>query len=110
MLVVRKGSFLDCCQMFLVDSVAAAAIRQAYDLNGEPGALAEMRKRFPGIVDDETARLCARTIANWKPFEPGRRARKCNVSLARRSESARQTADRELTATAHSESLPPGRP
>jgi hypothetical protein len=110
MLVARKGSFLDYCHMFLVDAVAAAAIRLAYDLNGEPGALAEMRKRFPGIVEDETARLCARTIANWKPFEPGRRARKCNVSLARRSESARQTADRELTATAHSESLPPGRP
>jgi hypothetical protein len=110
MLVVRKGSFLDCCHMFLVDSVAAAAIRQAYNVAGEPGALAELRKRFPGIVDDETARLCARTIANWKPFEPGRRARKCNVRLARRSESARQTADRERAATAHSESLPPGRP
>jgi hypothetical protein len=65
MLVVRKGSFLDYCQMFLVNAAAAAAIRLAYDLNGEPGALAEMRKWFREIVDDETARVCARTIAGW---------------------------------------------
>jgi hypothetical protein len=62
-LVVRKRSFF-----FLVDAIAATAIRPAYNVAGEPGALADMRNRFPEIVDDETA-------------------------LARQSESAGQTVD-----------------
>jgi hypothetical protein len=89
MLVVRKGSFLDYCQMFPVDVGAAAAIRLAYDLNGEPGALAATRRWFPEIVDDETARLCARTIAGWRPFGIGRYARRCSLSVTRRSQSPR---------------------
>jgi hypothetical protein len=30
-------------------------------------------------MDDETALLCARTIAGWKPFDPGRFGRFCRV-------------------------------
>lgn len=48
--------------MFVVDEAAAEAIRQAYE-GGEPSAVAGLRRRFPGITDDENARLCARSIA-----------------------------------------------
>lgn len=55
--------------MFVVDEAAAEAIRQAYE-GGEPSAVAGLRRRFPGITDDENARLCARSIAGWRPLPP----------------------------------------
>jgi hypothetical protein len=45
--------------MFLVSAAAAAAIRQAYEVDGEPGALAELRVQFPEVVNDETAAMRA---------------------------------------------------
>jgi hypothetical protein len=99
MLVVGWHSPLQWSRMFLVDAAGAAAIRRAVEVDGEPGTLAELRVQFPEVVDDETALLCARMIAGWKPFESGRYAGQCSVSLARQSESARQTADRKAMAT-----------
>ena len=31
-------------------------------------AIVELRWHFPGIVDNENARLCVRTIAGWQPL------------------------------------------
>jgi hypothetical protein len=94
--------------MFLVSSAAADAVRRAYEIDGEPGALAELRIQFPEIVDEGTALLCARMIAGWKPFGPGRVARQCSVRLARASESARQVSSR--AAADASGSRPPEAP
>ena len=110
MLVAGWHSLLQWLRMFLVSAAAAAAIRRAYEVDGEPGALVESRVQFPQVVDDETALLFARAIAGWKPFEPGRYARQCSVSLARQSERARQIPDRKATATAPSEPLSASRP
>ncbi len=56
--------------MFVVDEPTAAAIRKAYLESGELSAVVELRQRFPGIVDNENARLCVRTIASWQPLPP----------------------------------------
>lgn len=53
--------------MFMVDEADAAAIRAAFMEGGEFSAAIELRRRFPGIVDNDQARLCARTIAGWTP-------------------------------------------
>ena len=50
-------------QMFTVSQEEAAAIRAAFDRGGEFAAAVELRRRFPGISDNEQARRCARTIA-----------------------------------------------
>jgi hypothetical protein len=44
--------------MFVVTEADAAAIRAVY----------ELRRRFPGIADNEQALECARTIASWQPL------------------------------------------
>jgi hypothetical protein len=44
----------------------AAAIRAAFDSGGEFATAIELRRRFPGISDNEQARQCAKTIAGWK--------------------------------------------
>src|ERR1700735_4348388 len=44
-----------------------SAIREVFDREGEPSATIELRRRFPGISDNEQARACTRNIANWKP-------------------------------------------
>jgi hypothetical protein len=44
--------------MFCVDEQTAEAIRKAYDQDGEFSAVMELRRRFPGITDNENARLC----------------------------------------------------
>jgi len=68
--------------MFLVNAAEATAIRLAYEVHGDPGAIAEVRTQFPRVVmDDETALLCARMIAGWKPFGPGRFGRYCRIGL-----------------------------
>jgi len=56
--------------MFMVSETEAAAIRRAYEERGEFAAAVELRRHFPGIADNENARLCARTIASWSPLPP----------------------------------------
>ncbi len=57
--------------MFVVTEADAAAIRAAYEQEGELSAAIELRRRFPGITDSAEARACARTIAGWKPLPRG---------------------------------------
>ena len=56
--------------MFVVDAPTAAAIRKAYVESGELSAMGELRRHFPGIVDNENARRCVRSIASWQPLPP----------------------------------------
>ena len=56
--------------MFMVSKAEAAAIRRAYEEDGEFAAAVELRRYFPGIADNANARLCARTIASWAPLPP----------------------------------------
>ena len=53
--------------MFMVSEDDAAAIRAAFERDGEFAAAVELRRRFPGIADNAQARQCARTIAGWTP-------------------------------------------
>jgi len=53
--------------MFTVSEEDAAAIRAAFDQEGELSAAIELRRRFPGITDNAQARTCARSIAGWTP-------------------------------------------
>jgi hypothetical protein len=54
--------------MFSVDEATAAAIRQVFEASGEFAAAVELRRHFPGIVDNENARRCVGAIAGWKPL------------------------------------------
>jgi hypothetical protein len=54
--------------MFVVTEADAAAIRAAYEQEGELSAAIEVRRLFPGITDNAKALSCARTIAGWKPL------------------------------------------
>ena len=54
--------------MFCVSEAEAAAIRTAYEQDGELSAAIELRRLFPGITDNAKARECARTIASWAPL------------------------------------------
>jgi hypothetical protein len=54
--------------MFMVTDADAAAIRSVYENDGELSAAIALRRRFPGIIDNEKARLCARSIAGWTPM------------------------------------------
>jgi hypothetical protein len=53
--------------MFVVSEADAAAIRATYEQEGELSAAIELRRRFPGIIDNAKARECARSIAGWTP-------------------------------------------
>ncbi len=53
--------------MFMVTEDDADAIRAVFFDEGELSAAIELRRRFPGITDNGQARMCARTIAGWKP-------------------------------------------
>lgn len=53
--------------MFIVTEDDAAAIRAAFEQDGELSAAIELRRRFPAITDNTKARTWARTIAGWKP-------------------------------------------
>lgn len=53
--------------MFVVTEADAAAIRAAFNEEGELSAIIELRQRFPGITDHAKARTCVRTIAGWQP-------------------------------------------
>ena len=54
--------------MFTVTEEDAAAIRVAFEHEGELSAAIELRRRCPGIIDNAKARECARIIAGWKPL------------------------------------------
>jgi hypothetical protein len=54
--------------MFVVTEAEAAAIRTAFEQEGELSAAIELRRLFPGVTDNEKARLHARTIAGWMPL------------------------------------------
>jgi hypothetical protein len=73
--------------MFVVSEADAAAIRTAYEQEGELSAAIELRRRFPGITDNAEARACARTIAGWKPLP----AAACQITPLRRRSRARPT-------------------
>jgi hypothetical protein len=53
--------------MFVVIAEDAAAIRAAFEHDGEAAAARGVRRRFRGIDDDATARDWARAIAGWQP-------------------------------------------
>jgi hypothetical protein len=53
--------------MFTVSEADAAAIRTAFNEEGELSAVIELRRRFRGISDNAKARTCVRMIAGWKP-------------------------------------------
>ncbi len=54
--------------MFTVTEEEAAAIRTIYERDGELSAAIELRRLFPGIIDNAKARECARAIAGWMPL------------------------------------------
>jgi hypothetical protein len=54
--------------MYVVSEADAAAIRSVYEQEGELSAAIELRRRFPGITDNEKAREQARIIAGWRPL------------------------------------------
>jgi hypothetical protein len=54
--------------MFVITEADAAAIRAAFEQEGELSAAIEVRRRFPGITDNANAREHARTIAGWTPL------------------------------------------
>jgi hypothetical protein len=62
------GRLATCSGMYVVTEADAAAIREAYETGGELSAAVELRRRFPGIIDNATAREQARRIATWTPL------------------------------------------
>jgi hypothetical protein len=56
--------------MYVVTEADATAIREAYETGGELSAAIELRRRFPGIIDNVKAREQARRIAAWTPLPP----------------------------------------
>jgi hypothetical protein len=54
--------------MYVVTEADATAIREAYETGGELSAAVELRRRFPGIIDNAAAREPARRIAAWTPL------------------------------------------
>ena len=54
--------------MCIVSAEDAAAIRAALDAGGELAAVAEVRRRFLALANDERALEWARTIAGWPPW------------------------------------------
>jgi hypothetical protein len=54
--------------MFLVNETDAAAIRAIFNEHGELSAAIELRRLFPGVIDNARALECARSIAGWTPL------------------------------------------
>jgi hypothetical protein len=52
-------------KMYVVSEADAAAIRTLFEQEGEFAAAIELRRRYPGITNNEQAREQARTIAGW---------------------------------------------
>ncbi|WP_207456755.1 hypothetical protein [Azospirillum sp. SYSU D00513] len=53
--------------MFMVSEDETAAIQAAYRERGEWAAVMELRRRFPGIIDNAAAQRWVRVIAGWRP-------------------------------------------
>ncbi|WP_158921531.1 hypothetical protein [Acidisphaera sp. S103] len=71
--------------MFVVTEANAAAIRTVFEQEGEFSAAIELRRRFPGIANNEQARVQARTIAGWQPLPPPpSKSRKCSTRSSTR--------------------------
>jgi hypothetical protein len=62
------GAHCHAAGMFVIPEADADAIRAIFLEDGELSAAIELRRRFPGIVDNARARDCARTIAGWAPL------------------------------------------
>ena len=62
---VRPGPKL--LAMFVVDEATAEAIRRAWQEEGELSALIELRRHFPALADNISARLCLKAIVGWRP-------------------------------------------
>ena len=61
--------------MFTVDEPTAEAIRRAVEDGGELAGVVELRRHFPLITDNASARRCVRVIAGWTPLgDPSRAA------------------------------------
>ncbi len=56
--------------MFAVSDAQAAAIRSAFNEGGEFSAAVELRRIFPAVTDNATAREYARVIAGRAPPPP----------------------------------------
>lgn len=54
-------------RMFVVTEADAAAIRTAFDQEGELSAAIALCRLFPGITSNAEAQACVRNIAGWKP-------------------------------------------
>ncbi len=54
--------------MFAITEADAVAIRAIFNEEGELSAAIELRRRFPGVIDNAKARACARAIAGWTPL------------------------------------------
>jgi hypothetical protein len=52
----RRATLTD---MYVVTEADAAAIKEAYETGGELSAAVELRRRFPGIVDNAKAACAA---------------------------------------------------
>jgi len=59
--------------MFVITEADADAIRAVFNQEGELSAAIELRRRFPGVIDNAKARACARSIAGWTPLPPSAR-------------------------------------
>jgi hypothetical protein len=68
--------------MFVVTEADSAAIRTAYEQEGELSAAIELRRLFPGITDNAEARACA-PDHRWLET-----AARCGLSEGRRPRSA----------------------
>ena len=53
--------------MFVVDEKTAEAIRRAWEEGGELAGVVELRRHFPLITDNASARRCVRAIVGWAP-------------------------------------------
>ena len=62
--------------MLAIAEAEAAAIRTAFQQNGELSAVVELRRLFPAVTDNVQARECVRAIAGWRPLplRPAKRA------------------------------------
>jgi hypothetical protein len=56
--------------MFTVSDAEATAIQDAYEQSGELAAAVELRRLFPGIIDNVVARECVRMIIGWRRPAP----------------------------------------
>jgi hypothetical protein len=73
--------------MFVVTEAEAAAIRAAFERGGELAGAVELRRQFPGIVDNTQARIWARMIAGWKPLNlPPKGSARLQFGRGRRGE------------------------